>query len=69
MQIFSLGAGDEFTIGNDVRGKILEVGEDYIDLELQSCDDGDTRVVRLWTATNDAEATRQQPELELAGAV
>lgn len=67
MQIFSLGVNDEFSIGDEVRAKVLTIGDDFVDLELRSCDDGDTRVVTLLLPTSDAGAEAEELVAELAG--
>lgn len=67
---FSLGVNDEFSIGEELRGKVLEVGPNYVDVELRSLGDGDMCVVRLRPpAKETAESTDACNERELVGAM
>lgn len=70
MPEFFLGVNDEFSVGKELRGKVLEVGPNYVDVELRSLGDGDMCVVRLRPpAQQTTESTADCDERELVGAM
>lgn len=48
MHMISRRANEGVVIGREIQVTVLEIGKNWVDIEIQSKDNGDSRVVRLW---------------------
>ena len=70
MQIVSRRANEGIMIGREIRITVLEIGknEDWVDIEITSTDDGDSRVMRLSLPREVRESLENAEEYELVPA-
>jgi len=64
MQIVSRRVNEGVVIGEDYTVTILDIGEDWVDIEVSSSGDGDTRVVTLQLPCSKEGALGSEEEIE-----